>query len=79
MVCIKHHCLWQSVRVLVIPLSCQAVMCQFSTILTLLRLMKDLVHSDAAFGFTELNVKNRRSQVEKEKVHSRQLERQVQC
>lgn len=33
-------------------------MCQPSTILTILRLVKGLVHSDVTFGFTELNVKN---------------------
>lgn len=79
MVCIKHHCLRQTVRVLVTPHSCQAAMCQLSAMLTILRLVKGLVHSDATFGFTELNVKNKRSQVEKEKVRSRQLEWQVQC
>lgn len=54
-------------------------MCQLSAILTILRLVKGLVHSDVTFTFTELNVKNKRSQVEKEKVRSRQLEWQVQC
>lgn len=74
MVCIKHHRLRPTVRVLVTPQSCQAAVCQLSTSLTILRIVKGLVHSDVAFGFTELNVKNKSSQVEKEKVHSRQLE-----
>lgn len=50
----------------------------FSTVLTVVRIVMGLVHGDTTFGSTELNGKIERSQVEKGKVRSRQLEQRVQ-
>jgi hypothetical protein len=55
MVYTKSHCLWQTVRVLATPHSWQHGTCQLSTVLTVVRMAMGLVHSDIAFGSTELN------------------------